>query len=124
MAGDEGINAEYRYVVDIDPELAQEDKPGRAIILRELACEEFENLALGIGPDVKNPGWELVQRGLRRSIISDRGTDVTQAELTGPLLNRRFRTKQLALLRTAWEQIHGMGTAEAEALKKMRAVVG
>lgn len=88
---------------------------GRVVRFRELSAVEFDKAIKMAGGADK--AWELVNTGLRLSIVSDNGESLTYAQLTGPLMGQRFGTKDLLLLRAAWEAVHVPSQEEIEAAK-------
>lgn len=111
--GDQGIEASYTYELDIAP--GKDGTPGRVIVMRELMCEEFEGLVKNLGADT--PAWELAQRGLRISLVSDGGEDLKYTDLVGAKLSRRFRTKELLTLRGMFDSIHMPNSEDASRVK-------
>lgn len=98
--------------------------PGRTVRFRELTAEEFEGLVTGMNGGDPDYGWQLTQAGLRRSLVADGAEELSYTKLVGPLLSRRFTTRQLLMLRQAWDAVH-LPTAEDQArVRGMRAVVG
>lgn len=101
--------------------LYEVDLPGdRVVVLRELTAGEFEAIyrAEGGKPTMD---WELTQRGIRMSLVQDRGEALSYTQLTGSLLTDRFSTREMLLLRQAWERIHLPSQEEVARVREPRA---
>lgn len=96
------------------------DEPPREVVIRELTVEEFERAVALAGE--RNQGWNLTQHGLRMSIVSDGGKELAYTDLVGTKLGERFGTRQLLILRAAWEQIHTPSQEDMARVRAMRAV--
>lgn len=95
---------------------------GRVIVLKELGAEEFGQVvdqAGGVNPSTE---WKLVNFGLMRSIVKDRNEELSYQTLMGPQLERRFTTKEILLLRAAWQQIHLPSEEDGTRVREMRVV--
>lgn len=93
---------------------------GRVVTFRELTVDEFETVVRTTGD--KNAGWELTQAGLRRSLVRDGAEVLDYQKLVGAQLGKRFSTRQLLMLRTAWEQVHVPGEEDLSRVRAMKVV--
>ncbi len=91
---------------------------GRIVELRALSFEEFTKC----NQLAKNDIFEMPQHGLRHSIVGDNGQPLKYGDLLGRHLDERFTTKQMLLLRAAWEKIHAPDEDDVAALKGMTVV--
>lgn len=101
-----------------------EIEPGRVVRFRELTAEEFESIVTGINNDEPGAGWKITQAGLRRSLIRDGAEELDFQKLVGAQLARRFRTKQLMMLRAAWDSVHLPNAEDQARVRAMKVVVG
>ena len=98
-----------------------EVSPGRTVILRELTAGEFESMYRAEGSGA-HATWDLTQRGVRMSLVQDGDEPLTYPALVGEQLNQRFTTRELLLLRQAWESIHIPSAEDVARVRGMRAV--
>lgn len=101
-----------------------EIEPGRVVRFRELTAEEFEGIVTGINNDEPGYGWKLTQAGLRMSLVRDGAEELNYQKLVGAQLAKRFRTKQLMLLRSAWDSVHMPNAEDQARVRAMKVVVG
>lgn len=89
---------------------------GRWVGLRELNLVEFGALVDGhSGSD-----WSLVQKGIKKSLVSDRGEELKREDLVGALFAQRFRPREVMSLRLLWTRLHMVDDAVVESIRELR----
>lgn len=113
---------------DFDPEIevrVEEDtglrhfsmlvSEGRRVEIRELTVAEF-----GAVVDTGGGDWQVVMKGLRRSLVSDRGEPLSADQKTPSLFAKRFNVREVMALRALWQQIHMIGEKQLSSIQGIR----
>lgn len=97
---------------------------GKTVTFRELGVVEFEAvLRTKTDGGGTGEGWEITQEGLRRSIVEIDGKPVTYADLAGEKLAERFPTREMLVLRNAWDSVHMPSAEDMASVGNMMVVV-
>jgi len=89
--------------------------PGRRVALRELNVAEF-----GAVMDAGGSEWDVAVRGIKRSLVRDRGEELTPDMLAGALFTQRFRVPEIMAMRLLWTQMHMIGEAQIQSIQAIR----
>ncbi|MEQ1494495.1 MAG: hypothetical protein ABL912_01875 [Novosphingobium sp.] len=95
---------------------------GRTVRFREMSGEDLESMTRTTPADAS--AFDVVQNGLRRTLVQIGDAEVEYKDLVGPLLSRHFSAKELLMVRAAWEHVHSPGPEDMVRVKTMRVVAG
>lgn len=115
-----------KYELELEPakldENGKEVRPARVVVLKELSARDFEQMLKTMSEKEREDSWDMVQNGLRRSIVSDGGKPLDYTKLVGDQLADRYTTKQILMLRHAWQELHSVNEEDLLRVRVMRAV--
>ena len=115
---EEGLDAAIVASVDEETGLRHFEmtvSEGRRVVLRELNVAEFGSIVDQGGGD-----WALVMRGVRRSLVSDRGEPIRMEQTAGVLMSKRFNVREVMAMRTLWQQVHMIGERQLSSIQAFR----